>query len=807
MALKKGLCLVLIVALNLTPALGQVLVTEPDEVAQGGVSSLQGVLHSVQDGVLVLRIEDQEEREFLIDEELAGALRPGQTVQVQYLPAEDSEGFQVVDILILESGVSSVASTEDEPESTDSDPEAAETDDQESVAQDQDEGPSQPDPGDDQDESPEPGEPMEDDDDLGPAPGADPQMLEDDDMMGPPPIVNIEVEGNRVVPSQAILEVVSTRIGDPLLEPRLRRDLQAIFDLGYFTDVRFATPAAPGGMRLVFRVLENPMVDAVEFRGNEVVTSEKLLEIIDTKPGQILNTRTIHSDIQTINQYYDEDLGFLRSPTHVTDVAFEDGTLILTVVDGILVTEVNVEGVTVYSQDRVESLVRVKPGELFNRKTLEEDLTRISELYEDDQWVLDTVDPRIDPDTGVVTVNVVEAVVEEIRVEGNTKTRTHVVIKNLRTKAGDVLNRRRFQRDLERLNNLGYFRKVEPDPQRGSERGKVILVLDVEEEKTGLATIGVGYAGGGTSGIQSGVTGAISYSDRNLFGEGRNVSVQWQRGAQISSMGVSYFDPALNGNQDSLGISIFRNQVEGLRQPVLVDGQQEFAFYDDERIGGSLTYGHPLNDDLRIFGTLRHETIKVLRDPRSQFEPLGLGTGTLNSIGFSALYDTRDDIFNPHVGTFANAAVNFAGLGGTFNFTKYTIEGRYYIPLAENHTLAMRGWAGTVVGDAPITEFFFAGGPDTIRGYLQNEFFGTRFLMANVEYRFPLGNIKFLRGAVFADAGNAWVPGGLNDGKIFVSGGVGLRLTFPALGLGVIRLDYAVGSDGGRTQIGIGQSF
>lgn len=624
---------------------------------------------------------------------------------------------------------------------------------------------------------------------------------------GPPPIVNIEVEGNSTVSSNAILEVVSTRIGDPLLEPRLRRDLQAIFDLGYFTDVRFATPPAPGGIRLVFRVLENPVVESVEFKGNEVVDSETLRARMDTESGQILNTRTIHSDIQAINQYYNEDLGYYRTPTHVTDVAFENGKLVLTVVDGIVVSSVDVVGVSVYPPEQIASLIRVKPGELFNVNELDEDTSRISELYEKDQWVLDTVDRKIDPETGKLTVSVVEAVVEEIRVEGNTKTRTATVLRNLRTKPGAVLNRRRFQKDLERLNNLGYFKKVEPDPQRGSERGKVILVLDVEEEKTGLATIGVGYAGGGSSGIRSGVTGAISYSDRNLFGEGKNVSVSWQRGAQISSIGVSYLDPAINGNQDSIGVSLFKNDVDGLRQPILVNGQQEFAFYDDSRIGGSVTYGHPLTDDLRIFGTLRHETIEILRDSQSLFDPFGLGTGSLNAVGLSALYDTRDDIFNPHVGTFANAGINVAGLGGDFNFTKYTLEGRYYVPLGENHTLALRGWGGMVTGDAPITEYFFAGGPDTLRGYQQNQFFGTRFLVANAEYRFPIANIKFLRGAVFADAGTAYTPGDGFADKIFFDAGLGLRLTFPALGLGVIRLDYAWGEFGGRTQIGIGQSF
>lgn len=624
---------------------------------------------------------------------------------------------------------------------------------------------------------------------------------------GPPRIVNIEVTGNVQIPDEEILQVVSTRIGDPLLEPRIRRDMQAIFDLGYFTDVRLDTPLAPGGLRLIFRVLENPMVNEIRLVGNEVVETEQLRAVMESKTGQILNTRTIHSDIQAINNYYNEELGYLLTPTHVTDLSFENGVLTLTLRDGIEVTDVNITGVTVYDPERVERLVRMKPGQLFNKKELDEDLAKIAELYEEDQWVLETVDPAVDPDTGVVSLRVLEATVEEIRVEGNIKTTTDTVLRNLRTKPGQVLNRRKFQKDLERLNNLGYFRKVDPSPQPGTEPGQLILVLDVEEQKTGLATIGIGYAGGGAGGVRAGVTGAISFSDRNLFGQGKSASVQWQRGAQISSIGLSYFDPAINSNQDSIGVSLFRNEVDGLRQPVLVNGQQEFAFYDDQRTGGSFTYGHPLTDDLRIFGTVRHETIEVLRDSSSLFEPVGLGTGNLNSIGFSALYDTRDDIFNPHVGSFANGAFNVAGFGGSFNFTKYTVEGRHYIPLGDNHTIALRGWAGLLSGDAPITEFFFAGGPDTLRGYQQNQFFGTRFLVANAEYRFPIGNIKFLRGAVFVDAGNAWSPGSLFEDKIFLDAGVGLRITFPALGLGVIRVDYAVGEDGGRTQIGIGQSF
>jgi len=299
----------------------------------------------------------------------------------------------------------------------------------------------------------------------------------------------------------------------------------------------------------------------------------------------------------------------------------------------------------------------------------------------------------------------------------------------------------------------------------------------------------------------------VSLSDRNLWGEGRTYSVQLQAGGQVRSAGISLLDPAINDNQDSLGMSVYYSELLGVQQSVIVNNQQEFAFYDDKRYGVSVTYGHPFTDDLRGFVTLRHDQLSITQDPNSTFLPLGLGTGSINGVTLNAIYDTRDDLFNPHVGSFASAGVSHAGLGGTFNFTKYTAELRHYIPLADRHTIALRGWYGTVNGNSiPGSEFFYAGGVDTLRGYNQNRFVGTEFLVLNAEYRFPLGNIKFLNGAVFADYGNAWFPG-LTPSKLRLDGGVGLRIVFPSLGLGVIRVDYAFSEEGGRASIGIGQSF
>lgn len=747
----------------------------PSWAQDSEIVTQQGQLVSVEDGQVVLSQQGQEFR-LTLPEGQQCSLQPGTQVVVQH--RKDSE-----EVLQIAQAPQPEAPKEDPPKE---DPPA----------------PAPPAP-------PTP-QPQPKSEEPRPAPAEQPPENPPPPTPGSeatsPRIVNIEIEGNTHVPTDEVLQVVSTRIGDPLLEPRLKRDAQAIFDLGYFTDVRLDYRMAPGGLRLVFRVLENPMVNTINVSGSSLVDSEKLASLMETKPGKILNTRFLRSDVESINQYYNEELGYLLN-NHVEDLTFEKGVLSLKIKDGMKIQQVVVEGVTVFPIERVQSLVRLKPGDLFNRKTSEQDGTAISKLYEDNDYILDTIRPSIDPDKGVVTFKVQEAVLQEVRVEGNSRTTTDTVLRNMRSKPGDVMQRRRIQKDLERLQNLGFFKKVEINPEPGTEPGKVILVLDVEEQKSGLATIGLGYAGGGTGALRPGITGSVSLSDRNLWGEGKTYSVQLQAGSQVRSAAANYLDPAIDDNQDSFGVSVYYSQLIGVQQSVLINNASQLAFYNDNRYGVSATFGHPFTDDLRGFVTLRHDQIDITTNSASSITPLGLGKGSINGIALNAIYDTRDDLFNPHVGTYVQGGLSHAGLGGSFNFNKYTAEIRHYLPIADRHTIALRGWYGRVNGGSiPGSEFFYAGGVDTLRGFTQNNFVGTNFLVLNAEYRFPLGNIKFLNGAVFADYGNAWFPG-ITSSKLHLDGGVGLRIVFPSLGLGVIRVDYAFSENGGRASIGIGQSF
>jgi outer membrane protein insertion porin family len=626
----------------------------------------------------------------------------------------------------------------------------------------------------------------------------------------PPRVTAVLIEGNSAVSTEDILKVLYVKVGDPYLEPKLNRDIRAIYETGCFTDVRIDSAPHAGGVKVTFRVIENPVVTEIQISGNSIVDTETLKNLLGTKTGKILNKTVLSDDISAINSYYNDNLGYVMKTSHVVGIDFSpEGKLSLTIQDGVEVKDVKIEGSSLYSDAVLRRMVRVKAGDLFNKKAMQTDYDTLNKYYEENDYVLNTIRGNIDDD-GVVTVQIVEASVEDIRVEGNTKTRTYVIMRNLRTRVGQVIRKKKIKRDMERLNNLGYFETVNMDVEPGSSPGKVVLAWKVKEQKTGLATLGLGYSGGGAGALQPGLTGAISYSEKNLGGKGQTASAQWQRGVNIDSLSLSFYDPAINKLQDSLGFSFYNSAFQELRQPVYGLPNLQYAYYNDKRAGGSVTYGKLLTDDLRLFLTVKHEELRIEQSADSQYQVTGVtnGTQTVNSSALAAIFDTRDDVFNPYEGNYLNASVELAGglLKGDFDYTKSILEWRKYFPLRHEKTLAFRAWGGNISGSAPITENFYVGGTDTLRGYPDNSFYGTSMVVLNLEFRFPIADIKMLKGAVFVDAGNAWMPG-QKDITLKKDVGVGLRIVFPTLGLGVIRVDYAYGEQDKRFSIGIGQTF
>jgi outer membrane protein assembly factor BamA len=385
-----------------------------------------------------------------------------------------------------------------------------------------------------------------------------------------PTVVSVDVSGNAHVPTATILSVVRTRPGQPFDERVVREDLQNIFDLGYFGDqVPPLIRQRPDGIAITFRVIENPVIERIQFTGNDHVPSDTLLALMDTAVGQVLNTNTFHQDVLKINSYYDK-IGYSgQVPTHVANINItKDGTLEVQIREGLTVHAVTFGGLPLLNETLLRSAISIKPGQPYSEDSRDKDYESLKKLYEKYDLQLGDFEAGIDPTTvdlakgtADVKYTIYVAIVGAVQITGNTVTKDVVIRRQLRLRPGMIITQGLLRRDYERLNNLGFFEKVDLNPKPGPDPKKpyeVTLDWNVKEQRTGTAQVGAGYSGGPTG---EGLTGTLSYSQNNINGTGNGASIRFERGARVSDASLSYTVPYLGNTPQSskysLGASLF----------------------------------------------------------------------------------------------------------------------------------------------------------------------------------------------------------------------------------------------------------
>src|SRR3569833_1164226 len=208
--------------------------------------------------------------------------------------------------------------------------------------------------------------------------------------------------------------------------------------------------------------------------------------------------------------------------------------------------------------------------------------------------------------------------------------------------------------------------------------------------------------------------------------------------------------------------------------------------------------------------------------------------GPVSAFGLQLSQNTRDNNFSPAGGGLRSVSLEVGTsdtttVGNTpgplvpcrHNFTKVGVDLRQYISLQgprkagdyrePKKVFAVRLLLGVTNKDVPLFEQYFLGGPESLRSLQIDQYWGNKLALGQAEFRIPVGKDNNLQAVLFSDLGDAW--GSIyqdnqlkqhNNFTLNSDVGVGVRLVTP---VGPIRLDYAVGSGGGRTQFDIGQSF
>ncbi|MBN2058085.1 MAG: BamA/TamA family outer membrane protein [Candidatus Saganbacteria bacterium] len=530
-----------------------------------------------------------------------------------------------------------------------------------------------------------------------------------------PVITGIDVRGNFFLPKKDIMDVIFSRIGDSVVQEKIRGDLKAIYALGYFADVSTSFEASNGGTKVVFLVTENPQLENIIIQGNTVYSTVEILGWLSLKKGELLNFNKLQADIATINAHYKDD-GYM--------------------------------------------------------------LARVIDVDTDEQ-------------ARRLTFKIVEGVVESIALEGNDSTQDYVILRELKTKPGSVLNENTLKKDLRRVFNLGFFSSVTPNFEAGSSPDRIIILLKIEETRTSTINFGGGY------GEREGWFGFVDLSINNLFGTGQGLLIRGQSGQELSTYQFRYNNPWLL--PDRLG-----DHANFTFKRWLTIGRDYFLSDQDGIYNGfELSLGKPLNDYYNITWSLGSELVT----PHNNATFEGYQSDT---VGVTLSYDTRDFWLNPTEGRYYSLSFKQGWKHvshATSGFFKIGSDLNHYYPIFDNQVLAMHIGAGIGFDDVPIGEEYWAGGPNSVRGYYYGDAKrGKRKLIFNTEYRLNFSDL--FQGVFFYDWGDAWNEGP-PDFADFISGwGPGIRVNTP---LGPIRLDYGV--PGGKAfsegimHFSIGQAF
>lgn len=544
---------------------------------------------------------------------------------------------------------------------------------------------------------------------------------------------------------------------------------------------------------------EGKTITEIGFDGAPKDVKARLYALIQSKVGSSVKMETIKSDVTALG-----GTGIFSRISPTFNSVPEGVKLKYQLTANPVVYKLDIQGNTVFRTQFLAELLNIQAGSVLDLNYVKERLKEIETLYLKQGYILVSFPDVHMTEDGTLHITVEEGMIEDIKLVGNEKTKDHVVLRELRFRKGHPFNKFLASRSMERLYNLGFFEDVNMKllPGEGSSHS-VIVEIDMIEQKTGIVTVGAGYSN------SDGIVGMVEVGDSNFRGTGDKVNVHWEFGGsgRGKNYQFSYTRPWINDKGDSLGFSLYNR----IYQYDDFDATgNTVAEYQKRKKGWNLTWGR-VSDEYRT-NYLNFESTKEALNSEPQAGPGAVpdkwedwkkkikeNIGKTNSMTFTHVYDSRDNYFNATKGKRLSYALQWGGhgLGGNFDFYKFTAEGRFYKQLGNGHVLALRLMGGYISGHISYSDLFSLGGANNLRGYEDDQFKGDKMYAATLEYRLPIA--KKVQGVLFTDVGSTWgidrgqIPWYKDDRSIHFSAGVGLRLQTP---IGPVRLDYGYGKKG-----------
>lgn len=557
---------------------------------------------------------------------------------------------------------------------------------------------------------------------------------------------DIIISGNQFVSTTDLKEVLPVKQGGYFSKAAIEDGQKALLATGYFREVAPSTQKDGNGVKVIYTVVENPVIQGINIHGNTLFSTPDILKVLKTKTGEVLNINSLRADRDTILNLY-QDQGYTLS--EISDMGLNDrGELEVVISEGII---------------RNVSFQKMVTKQKGNRRKPTDDIL---------------------------------------------KTQDYVIQREIELQEGKIYNSKDYDNTVQNLMRLGVFKNIKSEIRRvpGDPNGRDIVLL-IDEDRTAILQGAISY--GSETGLMGTLSlkdnnwkgraqeFGVNFEKSNKDYTGFTIDFfdPWIRDTDRISWGWSLYktsygdsDSALFNDIDTIGAKInvgkgfarnwrFSLGLKGeyvkekankgnFRQ--LPDGTWQYTGKNKNDASNAPLPKDAVNDKYMVFSVFPYLT-----------------------------YDTRNNPWNATTGEYAKLQLETGYAGGykSGSFSNVTLELRkYHRGFWKKNTFAYKMVGGIMTQSTKEGQRFWVGGGNTLRGYDGGTFRGTQKLTATIENRTQINDILGI--VFFADAGRAWKQNGRdpaygNDEKfskgIATTAGVGLRLNTP---MGPLRFDF-----------------
>ena len=654
-----------------------------------------------------------------------------------------------------------------------------------------------------------------------------------------PVIADIRTDGNKKISTKDLLGALPFKARDVLNPAKVKEGLEKLKrlyeDKGYYAaEIDSKVEELPARqVRITFKIqeYEKVFVRKISFKGNKALSDRELKRFLGTTEKGLFSFITgsgtlvrekLKTDREILVELYAER-GYILASVGEPEVKVDKKGIYITftIDEGpqFRVGDVKITGDLIVPEEELRKGLKLASGQVFNKGFLRKDIEALTSFYTDRGFAFANVSPVTKLDQEGKKVDVTfdinkdrKVFVERINISGNTVTRDKVIRRQMTIAEGDVFSGRALSDSRRRLEGLQYFSKVQVATSPGSAPDRLNLDVSVSEAPTGSFSVGLGVS------TQEGPSIFGEIRQRNFLGRGLNVSGKAQIGGNVQLFEISYFEPALFDSKWSFATDVFNTF-------------RDFRDFNRDSAGLNFRFARPLTPIWGLGAGYRFESVKLsdLSANASQLLVAEKGRNNVSALSWDINRDTRDFPFDPSSGSLLMFTNEIAGtvFGGDNHFIKYIFDGRRFFPFSlfkRQAVFTVRGQMGFIQGlgrePVRVTERFFLGGIDTVRGYrpfsigprdpaTDEVIGGTKELFFNAELLYPIWEQFKLKGIIFFDAGNTYAPGkGFDPTNLRKSFGFGVRFPTP---FGSIRIEYGIaldrlkGDPGGRLEFRIGR--